>query len=443
MAWEKIPAVALNQIYDYLSFEDLKVVSTCCWSWRTNFFQRRYFKNFRFHIDVALDDQLAFFHCFMCNLAQEVSISFDLNNAGQAQKMRRLLNKVARSDNIRALRLQTSNVGVASAANSLTDNVVAMEQTFIEPLRLLLSRVSQPCQILDLGAIEALTYYGDDLLQALANPQELLELTLASIKYDPSHYPILTLDTSLLQKCAGLQVLSLDYDSLNDEMLHTIQVLPLRKLLIAVHGLDSEEQAGACDAAWVRFSEHFENIQLVLTLIYAYEAVEQLEVSILRRHMPVTHIRLLFCEFMNRTAIDWMARYFTNTLQSIYYIDTVNKYHGRSDLRFIQHEDPLVMLAWCCKKLEEIVVHGYAMDPHNLVGIARLRGRHLKRLEVSQICWNNAALTNAFNDEMSGLLGHEWQPCIVEQLPAGLRAPVDFNARDQYVYELMRKDLSD
>jgi len=106
---------------------------------------------------------------------------------------------------------------------------------------LLLSRKRQPCQILDLGAIEALSYYGHDFLKAMGKPQELLQLTLASIKCDPSHYPILTLDATLLQKCAALQVLSLDYDTLSDELLHTIQVLPLRKLLIAVHGLDSEE----------------------------------------------------------------------------------------------------------------------------------------------------------------------------------------------------------
>ena len=48
-------------------------------------------------------------------------------------------------------------------------------------------------------------------------------------------------------------------------------------------------------------------------------------------------------------------------------------------------QDPLVMMAWRCKKLEEIVVHGYVLDPHNLVGISRLRGKDLKILEVSRI----------------------------------------------------------
>lgn len=47
--------------------------------------------------------------------------------------------------------------------------------------------------------------------------------------------------------------------------------------------------------------------------------------------------------------------------------------------------DPFVMMAWRCKFLEEIVIHGYVMDPYNLVGVSRLMGRNLKRLEVSMI----------------------------------------------------------
>lgn len=264
----------------------------------------------------------------------------------------------------------------------------------MEPLKVFLSRKNQPCQTLDLGAIEALTYYGQDFLKAIYKPQEMLELTLASIKYDPSHYPILELDMTLMQKCAALQVLSLDYDTLSDELLHTIQVLPLRKLLIVVHGLDREEHAGVSDAAWANFALHFTEIDLVLTLVYAYEAVELLDSRVLGYHMPVTHIRILFCELMNHVALDWMSVTNSSTLRSIYYIDSGYNRHHRS-----RGQDPFVMLAWRCKKLEEIVVHGHPMDPHNLLGIARLRSRQLRRVEVSQIDWcPNRELQLAFNE---------------------------------------------
>ncbi|XP_064543605.1 uncharacterized protein LOC135432065 [Drosophila montana] len=442
--WHTIPAVALNQIFDYLDSRDRRAAANCCWAWRHHFFQRRYFKNFRFHIDVAQDDQLSFFHLSMANLAKELVIVFDFHNAFHIQKMRRLLYKAARCDNIRALRFQTNNVGLVAAGNMHSEHLVAIEQCFVEPLKLILGRKNQACQVLDLGAIEALTYYGQDFLKAMGKPQELLQLTLSSIKYDPSHYPILGLDTTLLQKCAALQVLSLDYDTLNDELLHTIQVLPLRKLLIVVHGLDQEEHADVSEAAWSNFSTHFTDIELVLTLVYAYEAVEQLELRILRRHMPVTHIRMLFCEFMNEEALDWMSVHNSDTLRSIYYIDSVSKHSNRIDyMRQTRLQDPFVMLSWRCKQLEEIVVHGYTMDPHNLLGIARLRGRQLRRLEVSQIDWEpNVAAQPVFNQEMCSLLGQQWRPVEPEQLPSEGYGPVDYDVRDKYVFELMRKDLS-
>lgn len=71
------------------------------------------------------------------------------------------------------------------------------------------------------------------------------------------------------------------------------------------------------------------------------------------------------------------------------------------DLYLITEQDPLVMMAWRCEKLYEIIIHGkwiliksflcifkknvvgYVLDPHNLVGISRLRGSDLKKLEVS------------------------------------------------------------
>lgn len=63
----------------------------------------------------------------------------------------------------------------------------------------------------------------------------------------------------------------------------------------------------------------------------------------------------------------------------------IQEYRNIMELLFRTEQDPLVMMAWVCKKLEEIVLHGYILDPHNLVGISRLRGRELKKLEVSRV----------------------------------------------------------
>lgn len=94
-----------------------------------------------------------------------------------------------------------------------------------------------------------------------------------------------------------LKVLSLDYDTLNDDILRALQILPLKTLMICVHGYD-REQPEISNSAWEAFSSKFKNIKLILTLIYAYEAVEVLQHSILRRSMPLTHLRVLFCNYV-------------------------------------------------------------------------------------------------------------------------------------------------
>jgi F-box protein 33 len=82
----------------------------------------------------------------------------------------------------------------------------------------------------------------------------------------------------------------------------------------------------------------------------------------------------------------------------------MQEYRNIMELLFRTEQDPLVMAAWRCKKLEEIIMHGnwfffsnssfasnlrfflgYILDSHNLVGISRLRGHGLKKLEVSRV----------------------------------------------------------
>lgn len=45
--------------------------------------------------------------------------------------------------------------------------------------------------------------------------------------------------------------------------------------------------------------------------------------------------------------------------------------------------DPLVMAAWLCPKLEEVVLLGYKYFEEDLVGVARLCDNKLRRLEVA------------------------------------------------------------
>lgn len=63
------------------------------------------------------------------------------------------------------------------------------------------------------------------------------------------------------------------------------------------------------------------------------------------------------------------------------------------------------MMAWQCKGLRELVLNGYMLDPVNVIGIARLRGVDLQRLEVSDVAW-----TPQLCDEISKQLARDWTP---------------------------------
>ncbi|XP_014089409.1 F-box only protein 33 [Bactrocera oleae] len=443
-AWDQIPFLVLGKIYNYLEPQDRLNASQTCRHWRGVLFQKRFFNNFKFTLHINNERQYTFFRQTLCNLATEVTINFDFMNVFHIEKVRKILYRIARCNNLQGLHFSTSNMGIIAPGIKNKEKLIDIEQCFIEPLKMFLNRKNSPCQILDLGAIEALTFYGLEILKSLGKPDALLQLTLASIKFDSCNYTIPTIEPSLLQKCSSLQALSLDYDCLNENLLHAMELLPLKKLLICIHSVN-RQHPGISDTSWARFGATFPNIDLIVSLVYAFEAVEVLQVRILRRNMPITHLRVLFCDIMNAEALEWMSINNSNTLKSIQWIDSAYKHSNKNvmDLFIRSGQDPFVMMAWRCKNLEEIVIHGYVIDPHNIVGMSRLRGQSLKRLEISMIDETpTEASMDSFIDEINTLLGHKWEPIPPNKLhPALGYIPVTDDVRDKYVFDLMRRDM--
>uniref|UniRef100_A0A1A9W7L6 F-box domain-containing protein n=1 Tax=Glossina brevipalpis TaxID=37001 RepID=A0A1A9W7L6_9MUSC len=383
--WGELPTLVLGQIYEYLEPRDRLNASLACKHWRSVLFQKRFFTNFKLKLHVDNDRQCKFFRHTLHHLTSELTIIFDFLNVFHIEKIRRILYKIARCDNVQGLRFQTNSVGLVPPGDISEESLVDIEH----------------------------------------RPQDLKALTLASIKYDPSHYPMFSMENTLLQKCSTLQVLSLDYDTLTEELLHAIEILPLKKFLISVHGLDRHHR-GISERAWSEFSANFNNIELIVSLIYAFEAVEVLQ--------------------MNVEALEWMSINNNNTLKSIQWIDSAYKHSDKNimDLFLRSGQDPFVMMSWRCKNLEEIVIHGYVLDPHNIVGISRLRGRTLKRLEVSMVdSTPTEASMDSFVEEINTLLGQKWEPLNLNDVhPALGYMPVPDDVRDEYVFDLIRRDIS-
>lgn len=133
----------------------------------------------------------------------------------------------------------------------------------------------------------------------------------------------------------------------------------LKRLIIHVHGF-WEAHPGTTNQAWEQFVMLHPHCQLRLTLIHAYEAVQNLHEQILHPCMPLTHLKVFFCEDLNLTVFNLISSWYARNFRSIMWVDSQSQETTWSIIRRMgdNHPDPLVMAAWLCPKLEEIVLLG-------------------------------------------------------------------------------------
>ena len=109
--------------------------------------------------------------------------------------------------------------------------------------------------MLTLGCLEDLTVRSGNVLSALCDAQHekhLKHLGLASVKDDPEGYECAIIDPLTLSSFNRLNVLTLDYDNMSDEMLNALSYGQLRRLVIHVHHWD-ENLVGTSNLAWQSF----------------------------------------------------------------------------------------------------------------------------------------------------------------------------------------------
>ncbi|XP_053684354.1 F-box only protein 33 [Sabethes cyaneus] len=443
--WAELPALVITNLFQYLNYHDRLQASSVCCHWRSAIFQPRFFKDI--HFDVARENNRknSFFLQSLAHIVNEARISFDSCNLYDVELTTEILYKLSKSSCLVSLILRPKYATLVTPGRFYSEEEWNyIYKLFVEPIKTLLSRQSPPLKVLDLGCSEILALHATDFLNSCPRPQFLQQLDFASVKQDPSHYALSMIEPNLFEKCNALQHISLDYDILCDDFLQTLQLLPLRRLVVHVHGVD-EDHPGISEAAWASFSVTNPHVELHLTLVCAYEAVDILHSHILRPSMPLSHLKVLFCDRINFDALEYLSRFYKETLKSMIWVDSmrIQEYRNIMELVVRTGQDPLVMMAWRCKKLEEIVIHGYVLDPHNLVGISRLRGKELKVLEVSRIDLSMPSVMMApFIEEISTQLGQKWAPLDPKTLPAALGFyPVSDDVRDQYILRYIRNGV--
>lgn len=83
---------------------------------------------------------------------------------------------------------------------------------------------------------------------------------------------------------------------MNDGLLKSLKnASELERLVVHVHGI-WEGHPGTTEATWMEFKKEHPKCLLRISLIHAFDEVNHFQDQILRNNMPLSHLKVLFCE---------------------------------------------------------------------------------------------------------------------------------------------------
>lgn len=238
--------------------------------------------------------------------------------------LERLLSNFRDNRNLRKLFMETTTGTFSWIRND--NEIIDMGTEPIYHSIIKIIETSKQLEALTLGCIEELSVKSMEIVEELAHHHgsSLTHLGLASVKEDPENYECHLLSNIALRQFQSLIILTLDYDYLSDSMLESLTSGTLERLVIHVHNW-KEDHPGTTNTAWLIFKEKNKHCQLRLTLLHAYHGITVLDTEILKPAMPLSHIKVLFCESINLNAINQLSMWFGSTLKSFMWIDSMDK----------------------------------------------------------------------------------------------------------------------
>ncbi|XP_052122151.1 F-box only protein 33 [Frankliniella occidentalis] len=448
--WNNLPSVILLEVFKYLPRNDTISASSTCRQWRQNLYHGSLWRNLTFEINSHEEDTASrnrfLTSCFARKLRSAI-VKFDSLDPLCVEEAARIVRKLINNPELRKLHLIPSNCRIELPDDERQKQL--LERRGIQ----MLQKVATSLQMeeLTLGCMEDITSYSKDLLNLLVENQSstLRILGLATLKDDPDDYLLPEIDGSLFQNFRHLQILSIDYDNLDDQLLLALNSGQMKRLIVHVHGIADTHQHTS-DAAWKTFRIVNPSCELRLTLVHSYDAVGVLHNTILRPSMPLSHLRALFCEQINVLALQKVSMWYANTLRSIYWVDSLQS-AGTNTLLDLEEgpftnpdqiiPNPLIMCAWRCIKLEEIVLLGYKLWETEVLAIFRLRPS-LHHFDVwdGDILLDESESLESFQQGLSNEIGTSWEPMNDGNLNEVILNPHNGDS-DEYVLPVVINDL--
>ncbi len=150
------------------------------------------------------------------------------------------------------------------------------------------------------------------------------------------------------------------------------------------------------DETWQYIRDKNKSLNVTLNIVNIEDFSHKYEL-ILKKHIPLEKIRLLFCKSLNPDLLQFIRENYCDTLKVFYVIDKLTDPSLRYHNPFNFDADPLVLLVWKCKFLEELTLIGYEILEINLSAIAQLRNT-LKIFHIPIDCVINLRFGNFKND---------------------------------------------
>lgn len=439
--WDNLPSVILQEIFSYLPHNCRLRASQVCRNWRYSLFHPRFWKKITFALKD--EDSISWSRILGESFGlsvREVTIRCDTPNHSVEETLA-LLKKLSCNRQLRKLFLEST-----SSCFEYDDDDED-SQGYTTPLIKSLVKIietSNHLEALSLGCIEELTASAGILLEPLRlhHAKHLTTLSLASVRDDPDDFDFEQFDYEFVfNSFIRLSILTLDYEFVSDYLLQALDNGIMERLVIHVHGWN-DNYLGTTDSAWQNFIQKNPKCELRLNLIHSYNGIVMLDTDILRPSMPLTHLKVLFCENINIRALHRLSSWYSLTLKSLTWIDSMDHRQDPSNELAPLNEqndrdsppDPLVLVAWKCTKLVEIVFIGHKYYQENLLAIARLRGSSLKSLMFAQRyivadseSWH---MGETITQEIEEIMGPRWKLLSDADLPAVVNDPFGGDSRE-------------
>ncbi|CAL1285883.1 unnamed protein product [Larinioides sclopetarius] len=453
--WNNLPSIIIVEIFSFLSLRDRLNASSVCKAWRNNLFHPKLWRKVVFQLNscdnktVNQSNGARFLAKHCGRFVREVIIEVNSSNPRDVQLCKEVLKVLTYNNNLRALSIKP-----LSSRLEWTDynDTLSLDQ-YVEFLIRIIKR-AHCLEHLSLGCIEELLDLSEHFLAPLSKHQAkcLRSLHLSSVKEVPGNYFINDLKTSLFRTFLQLERLSIDYDYLSDQLLDVFsqpQHRPLTHLIIHVHSFDYRFPR-VSDAAWKRLTLHSPNLEVTINLLHFHNLAENVR-HVLDSEMPLAHFRVYFSSGFDVDILTRIAFLNDHSLRSLVLVDELNDDLSPAATFLRGGVDPLVMLAWRCKKLTYVKIIGYEVGADSLIAVSRLRGEQLKDLKIPACCISSTQLEESeqltqqgalehMQNEVSYGLGQYWQPMTLNELPLAVRN-VNMDADGAYLDEILRDQM--